>query len=124
MIIDHIRDLKEFKTLFNTRPLDDGGQYPFEHVINNPNLYCFYDEKTNKLKAYLFITQDFNGRLFLSGASVRKNMSDNINAIIKVCNAYPCDMYSNTDKREAAIVLLKSGFKKIENNIYKRCKNG
>lgn len=123
MIIDHIRDMNEFKKLYESRPLGDG-QYTFKHIINNPALFCFYGEDDNKLKGYIFVTQDEEKRLFLSGASVRKNMPDNVKAIITICEAFEQDMYSDTDKKEAQIVLLKAGFKKIDTNFYKRCKNG
>lgn len=123
MIIDHIRDLKEFWKFYNERPMDDG-QYTFEHIVNNPNLFCFYDEVSGILKAFIFITQDDKDRLFLSGAGARKNMLDNINAIIKICEAFPCEMYSNTDKKEAKLILRKAGFKQIEQDLFVRLKNG
>ena len=123
MIIDRIRNMLEFYKFFLDRPLDDG-QYSFEHIIHNPNLFCFYDETSGKLKAYIFITEDENKRLYLSGAGVRKNMSDNINAIIKICEAFPCEMYSNTDKKEAKFILRKAGFKQIEKDLFVRYKNG
>lgn len=123
MIIDHIRDLEEFKKLYESRPMNDG-QYSFKHIINNPNLFCFYGEKDAELKGFIFITQDDKKRLFLSGASVRKNMPDNIDAIITICNAFNKEIYSDTDKKEAQYVLLKAGFIKIENNFYVRYKNG
>lgn len=124
MIIDHIRDLDEFKQLYKNRPMNDG-QYSFEHIINNPYLFCFYSENDKILKGFIFITQDKEKHLFLSGASVRKNMSDNIQAILTVCKAFKQDIYSDTDKKEAQIVLLKAGFEKIDTNFFvKRYKNG
>lgn len=123
MIIDHCRDIEELKKLYESRPMDDG-QYSFEHILNNPNLFCFYGENDNHLKGFIFITQDHDGKLFLSGAAIRKNMPDNINAIITICNAFNKNMYSDTDKKEAQIVLLKAGFKKIDKNFYMRSKNG
>lgn len=123
MIIDHIRNLKEFWKFYNDRPMNDG-QYTFEHIINNPNLFCFYDETNGTLKGYIFITEDEKCRLFLSGAGAKKNMLDNINAIIKVCEAFPCKMYSNTDKKEAKLILKKAGFKQIEQDLFVRYKNG
>lgn len=123
MIIDHIRNLKEFWKFYNDRPMNDG-QYTFEHIVNNPNLFCFYDETNGTLKGYIFITEDEKGRLFLSGAGAKKNMLDNTNAIIKVCEVFPCEMYSNTDKKEAQFILKKAGFKKIEQDLFVRYKNG
>jgi hypothetical protein len=123
MIIDHIRDLEEFRRLYEERPLNDG-LYTFEHIFNNPNLFCFYDENNAKLLAYIFINQDNSGNLYLSGASVPKNMPDNINAILTICNAFNQDMYSETDSKAAAFLLRKAGFKKIEDNLFVRYKNG
>nr|DAH54500.1 MAG TPA: acetyltransferase [Caudoviricetes sp.] len=119
MIIDHCRDIEELKKLYESRPMDDG-QYTFEHILNNPNLFCFYSETDNTLKGFIFITQDKEKRLFLSGVSVRKNMPDNIQAIIAVCNAFGTDIYSDTDKKEAQLILKKAGFKEIEQNLYKK----
>lgn len=118
-MIDHIRDLKEFKTLFNERPMEQD-LYSFDFIINNPHLYCFYEE--GKLLGFIFIAKH-GKRLFLSGTSVRKNLPYIINGIEQVCGAYDQPMYSDTDKREAAIALRKAGFKRIKNtNYYKRSK--
>ena len=121
MIIDHIRDIEEFKKLYNERPMDDG-IFSYEFIINNPHLYCLYDEKKGYLKGYANIYRDDTGKLLFSGAGVRKNMPDNINAIIKICNAYKEDMYADTDKKEAMIVLLKAGFKRLTDNLFVRYK--
>jgi len=121
MIIDKIRDEKEFKELFDNRPMDDG-LFNYEFIINNPHLYCFYDEKDGKLKGYANMYMDEDNRLFLSGAGVRKNMQENIDAIKALCNSFDIDIYADTDKKEAKICLLKAGFKMIDNDLYKRCK--
>ena len=121
MIIDKIRDKKEFENLYKTRPMNDG-IFSYNFIINNPHLYCFYDEKEGFLRGYINIYRDEVGRLLLSGASIRKNMPDNIKAIIKVCEAYKEDMYSDTDKKEAKICLLKAGFKRLKDNLFVRYK--
>ncbi len=123
MIIDHIRDLTEFWRFYNRYSMPEEVQYEFEFVVNNPNLYCFYDEKTEKLKAYITIQKE-DGKLTLSGASCRKNFLDNINAIIKVCNAQTEDVYAITKVKQAKLLLRKAGFKKIEQDLFVRYKNG
>lgn len=123
MIIDHIRDYKEFKNLYESRPMNDG-IFTYEWIINNPHLYCFYDEEKGFLKGFINIYQDKTGKLFLSGVAIPKILPDIITAIITVCNAFNDDIYSETDKREAKITLLKAGFKKISKNLYVRYKNG
>ena len=123
MILDRVRDKEEFKKLYKSRPMDDG-IFSYKFIVNNPHLYCFYDEKEGFLRGYINVYRDGEGRLMLSGASIRKNMPDNIDAIITVCDAYNENMFSDTDKKEAKLCLLKAGFKKLTNNLYMRCKNG
>lgn len=121
MIIDHCRDTQELKRLYDSRPMPS--QYDFNWLLNNPNLFCFYDE----LKGFLrgFITIQREGKyLTLSGTSIRKNMSDNIDAIIKVCNAFNEDMYAFTPLKHAALVLKKAGFKQVGIEKFVRFKNG
>jgi len=125
MIIDHIRNLEEFKNFFFSHPMPEDVSYDFDFVINNPNLFCFYDELTGKLKSYIILTLEDN-KLYLSGASVRKNMPDSINAIVKVCNEFRNHkIYSYTKLKHAALLLKKAGFKQISQFEYiKEYRNG
>lgn len=125
MIIDHIRDMEEFKKLYESRPMPS--QYDFEWLVNNPNLFCFYDELKGFLRGFI-TAQVEDGELTLSGISIRKNFKDNIEAVKTVCNSFKQDIYSYTRLKEASLVLKKSGFEKIytdNNGITKwRFKNG
>lgn len=121
MIIDHIRDEKEFKRLYDERPMPR--PYDYNWLIQNPCLYCFYDEETGKLRGFITV-QIENGELTLSGVSVRKNMSDNIQAIITVCDSFSDDMYAYTPLRHAGLILKKAGFIHLKDDKYVRYKNG
>lgn len=122
MIIDHCRDIEELKKLYESRPMPS--QYEFNWLVNNPNLFCFYDELTGVLRGYITVQKE-EGLLTLSGTSVRKNMNNNIDAIVSVCNVFKEDMYAFTPLKEAALVLRKAGFIKVDNDMYKRSlKNG
>lgn len=122
MICDHIRDSDELKLLYYKRPMPN--QYDWDFLINNPNLFCFYDEKSGKLRGYITVQRE-GGKLTLSGASYRKNLADNVNAIVMVCNAFNEDMYSFTKVKPAKICLLKAGFKHIKGDMYiRRKENG
>lgn len=125
MIIDHIRDMEEFKKLYESRPMPS--QYDFEWLVNNPNLFCFYDELKGFLRGFVTVQVE-DGELTLSGTSIRKNFKDNIEAVKTVCNSFKQDIYSYTRLKEASLVLKKSGFEKIytdNNGITKwRFKNG
>lgn len=122
MICDHIRDKKELNLLFNKEPMPN--PYDWDFIVNNPNLFCFYDEKNGKLRGYITIQRE-DDKLTLSGASYRKNMTDNVNAINMVCNAFNEDMYSFTNVKAAKICLLRAGFKHIKDDMYiRRKENG
>lgn len=134
MICDHCRNKAELFFIYTHIKMPN--QYDWDFLCNNPNLFCFYDENNGKLRGYITVQREEltstlpypNGEgkkvLTLSGASVRKNMTDNINAIVKVCEAFNEDMYSVTRVKAAKICLLRAGFKKISNNIFVRYKNG
>lgn len=121
MIIDHCRNKDELYNLYSNRPMPN--QYEFEWLVNNPNLFCFYDEEQGFLRGFITIQKE-GDELTLSGTSIKGNMPDNVQAIIKVCNAFDEDMYAYTPLRHAALVLRKAGFKKISKNKYVRYKNG
>lgn len=125
MIIDHIRDMEEFKKLYESRPMPS--QYDFEWLVNNPHLFCFYDELKGFLRGFITVQVE-DGELTLSGTSIRKNFKDNIEAVKTICNSFKQDIYSYTRLKEASLVLKKSGFEKIytdNNGITKwRFKNG
>ena len=123
MIIDHIRDLEEFKNLYYSRPMPN--QYELDFLLNNPHLYCFYGINKGDLRGFITIQKEFIEELgktvlTLSGISTKKNMANNIKAIIKVCSAFNEDMYSYSELKNAQLVLKKAGFKEIEKNIYMR----
>ena len=125
MLIDHCRDEKELYELYCLRPMPN--QYDFEFLMQNPNLFCFYDEKLGFLRGFITVqTEDIDGekRLTLSGTSIRGNMPDNIDAIIAVCEAFNEDMYAVTPLRHAELVLRKAGFVKLKEQIFVRYKNG
>ena len=121
MIIDHIRDEEEFKRLYESRPMPS--QYDFKWLLNNPNLFCFYDELSGILLGFITIQRE-GKYLTLSGTSIRKNMPNIITAIITVCDAFNEDMYAFTPLKHAGYVLKKAGFKHIKNDKYVRYKNG
>lgn len=117
MIIDHIRDLKEFKKLYESRPMPY--QYDFNWLISNPYLFCFYDELKGFLRGFITIQYE-DDELTLSGTSIRKNYQNNIDAIIKICDCFKENIYAYTPLKHAGLVLKKAGFEKLDNNKYIR----
>jgi len=126
MIIDHCRNIQELFELYTLRPMPH--QYDFAFLINNPNLFCFYDEIFGFLRGFISVQEeeiDNLGKvLTLSGTSIRGNMPDNIDAIVTVCEAFHQDMYSLTPLKHAQLVLRRAGFEKLKSNLYRRKYNG
>lgn len=123
MIIDHCRDKQEFQKFFNLYSMPIQQQYNFDFVLNNPYLFCFYDEIKGFLRGYIMLTKEEN-KIYLSGASCRKNFENNIKAIKKICNSLNCDVYSFTKLKHAKLLLKKAGFKQINKDelLYKKTK--
>lgn len=116
MIIDRIRDKKQFMDLFNERPIFNENFTP-EFLLNNPHTYCFYLD--NELLGCVFITQE-DKKLWLNGFSKRKIFKEVQEAINIIFNHYKQDIYSKTTEKSATYTLLRTGFKKIGTNIYQR----
>lgn len=140
MIIDRCRDVEELKRLYDSRPMPF--QYEFDFLVNNPNLFCFYDELNNplnppstkgevaKLRGFITVQYEYDEGekvLTLSGTSVRKNFKDNVDAIEMVCSLFDEDIYSFTPLKEAGLVLRKARFERVDNKgkyIRRRKLNG
>ena len=128
MIIDRCRDVEELKRLYDSRPMPF--QYEFEFLINNPNLFCFYDEQEGFLRGFITVQYEYDEGekvLTLSGTSVKKNFKDNVDAIEMVCSLFDEDIYSFTPLREAGLVLRKARFERVDNQgkyIRRRKLNG
>jgi len=121
MIIDKIRDTKEFTDLYNS--VDNSNLWTLEELLNCQDIFCFYSEITGKLLGCIYLERK-KDKDFLSGFSRRKNLHNIIEAIKTICNYFNFDMYSKTPFKHAGYVLKKAGFEQIDSNLYIRRKNG
>ena len=119
MIVDRCRDIEEFKRVHSQCEND---RIPTAESILALGKYCFciYKKETGKLVGCIYLEDD-NGRVCLSGFSVRKNYDIVIKAIKFISDIFhQDDLYSLTDKKSAIMVLLRCGFKKIDDETYLR----
>ena len=119
MIVSRCRDIEEFKKVHAQREND---RIPSAESILALDKYCFcfYSKDTGKLLGCIYLEDD-NGRVCLSGFSVRKNYDIVIRAIKLISDIFhEDDLYSLTDKKSAIMVLLRCGFKKIDDETYLR----
>lgn len=119
MIIDNIRNKREFKRLYK----ECGGQLKNKKLpqiltlFDLKSAFAFYDEVDNTLCGCIYV-ETIDNKVFLSGFSRRKNYKDNIRAVEVVCDYLKQDVYSRTPYKEAALVLKKAGFKHLQDDIY------
>ena len=119
MIVSRCRDIEEFKKVHSECEND---RIPSAESILALNEYCFcfYSKDTGKLLGCIYLEDD-NGRVCLSGFSIRKNYKNIIKAIKLISDIFhEDDLYALTDKKSAIMVLLRCGFKKIDDETYLR----
>ena len=119
MIVSRCRDIEEFKKVH--AQCDNGCISTAENLLAlGDYCFCFYSRETGKLLGCIYL-EDENGRVCLSGFSVRKNYDIVIRAIKLISDIFhEDDLYSLTNKKSAIMVLLRCGFKKIDNETYLR----
>ena len=119
MIVSRCRDIEEFKRVH--AQCDNGCISTAENLLAlGDYCFCFYSKDTGKLLGCIYLEDD-NGRVCLSGFSVRKNYDIVIRAIKLISDIFhKDDLYSLTDKKSAIMVLLRCGFKKIDDETYLR----
>ena len=119
MIVSRCRDIEEFKRVH--AQCDNGCISTAENLLAlGDYCFCFYSRETGKLLGCIYLEDD-NGRVCLSGFSVRKNYDIVIRAIKLISDIFhEDDLYSLTNKKSAIMVLLRCGFKKIDNETYLR----
>ena len=119
MIVSRCRDIEEFKKVH--AQCDNGCISTAENLLAlGDYCFCFYSKDTGKLLGCIYLEDD-NGRVCLSGFSVRKNYDIVIRAIKLISDIFhEDDLYALTDKKSAILVLLRCGFKKIDDETYLR----
>ena len=119
MIVSRCRDIEEFKKVH--AQCDNGCISNAENLLAlGDYCFCFYSKDTGKLLGCIYLEDD-NGRVCLSGFSVRKNYDIVIRAIKLISDVFhEDDLYSLTDKKSAIMVLLRCGFKKNDDETYLR----
>ena len=119
MIVSRCRDIEEFKKVH--AQCDNGCISTAENLLAlGDYCFCFYSKDTGKLLGCIYLEDD-NGRVCLSGFSIRKNYKNIIKAIKLISDIFhEDDLYSLTDKKSAIMVLLRCGFKKIDDETYLR----
>lgn len=98
-----------------------GDNVSFNQIIKNTFFYSFYDDKTLVGCIYVFEKQK---KLFMNGFAKRGFHKFNIQAVKKIFDWFNADIYAQSVRKPAILLLLKCGFKKISDNMFVYYNNG
>ena len=106
----------ELKSLYqeNQKKICDTNSYEF--VRDNTLFYAFLENKALFGAVYYFMEDD---KLFLNAFSKRKCHSKNIKALFLSMTWFLCDIYAEAQNRASAFTLLRCGFKRVNDNLFR-----
>lgn len=88
----------------------------FEDIIEDTFFYSFIED--NKLLGCIYFYKK-NNKLFLNAFAGRHHHCQNIKCLKTALSWFNCDIYAKALHKTSVLCLLKCGFKKVNNNIYK-----
>ena len=109
-------EYKKCKDLYKKcqRLIGDDEQY--DDVVRNTYFYSFYLDNELIGGIYCFNRGD---DLYLNGFATRHHHKENIECVKMVLSWFDCDIYAESTRKPAILCLLRTGFKKFKDNIYK-----
>ena len=87
----------------------------FDFILYNTLFYCFIDDGT--LIGAIYFFQD-EGKLYLNAYAGRKHLDKNIECVKLSTTWFNCDIYAEAQNRASALCLLRSGFKRVKDNLF------
>lgn len=88
----------------------------FDEVINQTFFYSFIVDNQFIGCIYYY---EIDNKLYVNAVAYRKTHLINIECFKKSLTWWNCDIYARTHHKTAIYTILKCGFKKIDNNLYK-----
>lgn len=88
----------------------------FEFIRDNTLFYLFLlDEKP--IGAIYYFKED--DKLYLNGFAIRKNLEANLACLKWSTTWFNCDIYAVAQNRASAYCLLKCGFRRLDDRLFK-----
>ena len=116
-VLDKEFEPQKYKELFETYKDLINDDNVFEDIIGNTLFYAFYTDD-NKFICCIYFYLKEDGNLYLNAYGQRKMHTLNIEALKKTFDWFNCDIYAKTPHKTASLCLLRTGFKKIGNELY------
>lgn len=109
-------NFKECKKLFHKYKRQIGDKQKFRDIVENSFFYSFFNDEQFIGCIYYYYKED---KLFVNAFANRHTHQTNIECLKMSLGWFNCDIYAKTEHKTAILCLLKCGFKKYSNNIYK-----
>ena len=87
----------------------------FEFIRDNTLFYLFLIDKEVLGVIYYFIE---DGKLFLNGFAKRNSLFEKLYCLLWSTTWFNTDIYAEAQNRASAFCLLKSGFKRVKDNLF------
>lgn len=109
-------DFYKCRCLFNEKFKGINDTYSFDEILKTTMFYSYYDGK-KLLGCNFFFMED--GKLFIGAFGIRHHLLDHIKCFKMTLDWFNCDIYAKSVQKPAIMLLLKCGFKKVSDDIYK-----
>ena len=106
---------KQLKLLYEKSQSKICDSNTFEFIRDNTLFYMFLVDNKPVGAIYYFLD---NGKLFLNAYAIRKNFEANIKCLRLSTSWFNCNIYAEAQNRASALCLLRSGFKRLKDNIF------
>ena len=106
----------ELKDMYEENQELIGDDQSFDDVILRTMFFGFMENETVLGGIYFY---ENNSRTFVNAFAGRKTYKQNEACLKWTLNGFRCPIYARTRHRYVRLRLLKLGFKKVEENIYK-----
>ncbi|MCQ2740042.1 MAG: hypothetical protein MJ237_07435 [bacterium] len=106
---------KQLERMYNNAKNKIGDTNSFLFIKNNTLFYCFLTDD-DLLGAIYYFTD--NGKLFLNAFANRKYLQEKIYCLKLSLSWFNCNVYAEAQNHASAFCLLKSGFKRVNDNLF------
>ena len=89
----------------------------YDTVLKTTHFFSFIDWNNGELIGCIYYYQQ-DERLYVTAFAGRKHHLVNLKCFKKSLSWYNCDIYAECKERTAQLCLIKSGFERLEKNLY------
>lgn len=90
----------------------------FDDTIRNTLFFAFTGDN-NELLGLIYYYMLEDGLTYVNGVAGKKHHLTNLRGLKWTLGGFDCDIYARSKQKSAILCLLRLGFKKVKENLYK-----